>query len=156
MKDKFKELQEDVVAEQKLIEKTVQCLSVIKSQLPLPFAEDDLKTEPAIGTYLMNFYNGVENIIKRICKVYYETFPLGKDWHKELLDLSYQPPEGKFSVFSQEIVSRLYKYKNFRHRFVSGYGFQLKAEKMLELVDDVEILWDAIQKDLNSFLEKLS
>ena len=77
MKDKLKELQEDVVAEQKLIEKTIQRLSVIKLQLPLPLAEDDLKTEPAIGTYLMNFYNGVENIVKRICKVYYETFPLG-------------------------------------------------------------------------------
>ena len=111
MKDKVRELQEDVLAEQKLIEKTVQRLNAIKSQLPL--AEDDYKTEPAMGTYLMNFYNGVENIVKRICKVYYETFPLGKNWHKELLDVSYQPPEGKISVFPQEVFSRLYKYKNF-------------------------------------------
>ena|SRR3990167_4254884 len=140
MNDKFKELQEDVLAEQKLIEKTIQRLSVIKSQLPL--AEDDHKTEPAMGTYLMNFYSGIENILKRICKVYYETFPAGQNWHKELLDLSYQPPEGKFSVFSEKVVSRLYKYKNFQHRFVSGYGFQLEAKKMIELVDGVEPLWE--------------
>ena len=54
-------------------------------------------------------------------------------------------------IFSKEVVIRLYQYKNFRHRFVSGYGFQLKAEKMLELVDNIESLWKDIQSEIDLF-----
>jgi len=154
MNEKHKQLQEDVANEQKHIEETIQRLKQIQSNLPLD--KDDRTTEPALGTYLMNFYNGIENILKRICKVYYNTFPTGANWHKDLLDMSYMPPEGKDAIFSKEIVVRLYQYKNFRHRFVSGYGFQLKAEKMLELVNEVEAVWKDAQKALNSFLEKPS
>ena len=59
--------------------------------------------------------------------------PKGEGWHKELIVLSCSPPEGKAAIFSQSIVEKLHQYRNFRHRFVSGYGFQLKGEKMLEL-----------------------
>ena len=104
----------------------------------------------------MNFYNGIENIIKRVCKLYYGCFPTGSTWHKDLLELSCEPPEGKAAVFPQDIVQKLKKYLNFRHRFISGYGFQLKAERMLELVNDVDDLWKVAQKTINSFLEKLS
>ena len=155
MKDEFKELQEDVMAEQRLIEKVVQNLDEIKSQLSHTLVDGDIKTEPAIGTYLMNFYSGVENMVKRVCKVYYKTVPLGKDWHKKLLDLSYEPPKGKIAIFNQQIVGRLYKYKNFRHRFVSGYGFQLKVDKMLDLMDSVSPLWEDLKKQFEEFFEKL-
>lgn len=154
MSKKYKQLQEDIANEQKHIEETLRCIKQIRATLPPD--KDDHATEPALGTYLMNFYNGIENILKRICKVYYETFPAGANWHKELLDMSYMPPEEKGAIFSKEIVVRLYQYKNFRHRFVSGYGFQLKAEKMMELVNEVEAVWKDAQKALNSFLEKLS
>ena len=70
-----------------------------------------------MGTYLMNFYNGVENIIKRICKEYYGTFPTGASWHKELLMLSFNSPDDKIPIFSEDTVSKLHSYKNFRHRF---------------------------------------
>ncbi|MCK5083402.1 MAG: hypothetical protein KAR31_10885, partial [Candidatus Omnitrophica bacterium] len=152
--DRIEKLKADVLFEITLVEEAVNRLNEIKARLPI--VEDDHITEPAMGTYLMNFYNGVENVVKRACKLYYDRFPKGDTWHKELLRLSCKPPEGKEAIFSEDIVKSLNKYLNFRHRFISGYGFQLKVEKMLELVNDVEILWDDIQKDLNSFLEKLS
>ncbi len=153
MRKEYKELCEDVLDEEKAIEETLDRLLKVRSKFdPL---REDYSIEPAMGTYLMNFYNGIENILKRIAKKYYMTMPGGANWHKELLVLSFNPPSGKKAVFSQDIINRLHPYRNFRHRFVSGYGFQLKGEKMLELIDNIEPLWDDIKKALSEFLINL-
>ncbi len=102
----------------------------------------------------MNFYNGIENILKRISKEYYLTMPKGESWHKELLVLSFNPPKGKIPILNQGIVERLHPYRNFRHRFISGYGFQLRGEKMLDLVDNIEPLWIDIKKAISDFWDK--
>jgi len=153
MKDRYKELREDVLDEEKAVEETLMRLFEVRSKFD-PRVKD-YSIEPAMGTYLMNFYNGIENILKRISKEYYQTMPKGESWHKELLALSADPPQGKISLFSQQIIERLYPYRNFRHRFVSGYGFQLKGEKMLELVDNIQVLWDDIKKAISEFWDKI-
>lgn len=153
MRDQYKELKEDVFDEEEAIEETLERLSKIRGNFD-PQKEDYL-TEPAMGTYLMNFYNGIENILKRIAKEYYLTIPKGDSWHKELLFLSYSPPKSKISIFNQEMVERIIPYLNFRHRFIKGYGFQLKGEKMLELIDNVNSLWNDIKKAILDFWDKL-
>jgi len=154
MKDQYKELKEDVLDEERAIEETLKRLSVVRNQFSAQ--KKDYAAEPAMGTYLMNFYNGVENIIKRISKEYYLTMPKGENWHKELLLLSVNPPQGKIPLFSQSIVEKLNTYRNFRHRFVSGYGFQLKAEKMLELTDNITPLWSEIKTAISDFWKKVN
>ena len=154
MKNQYKDMEEDILDEEKAIEETLKRLSIVKSQFPYP--TKDYSTEPAMGTYLMNFYNGVENIIKRIGKMYYTTMPKGENWHKELLILSVNPPQGKIPLFNRNIVEQLNSYRNFRHRFVSGYGFQLKAEKMLELTDNIEPLWSEIKIAIADFWKKVN
>jgi len=153
MKKEYKELYEDVQDEVKAIEETLERLREIKNKFD-PQVKDYC-LEPAMGTYLMNFYNGVENILKRISKEYYHAMPKGDSWHKELLILSCNPPKGKSAIFSQSIVEKLNPYRNFRHRFVSGYGFQLKGEKMLELIDNIGPLWDDIKKAIADFWDRL-
>jgi len=103
----------------------------------------------------MNFYNGIENILKRITKEYYLAMPKGESWHKELLILSSKPPLGKIAVFNQNLAERLFPFRNFRHSFVSGYGFQLKGEKMMELLDNIKQLWIDIEKTLSDFWTEL-
>jgi hypothetical protein len=153
MKKEYEELREDVLDEVGAIEETLERLHEVRSK----FGQHtrDYSTEPAMGAYLMNFYNGVENILKRISKEYYEVMPKGESWHKELLFLSYNPPEGKTSIFNQSIAERLHQYRSFRHRFVSGYGFQLKGEKMLELIDNTGPLWDDIKAAVSNFWDTL-
>lgn len=153
MKGQYKELKEDVSDEEKAIEDTITRLLEVRSKFR-PHAKD-YTIEPAMGTYLMNFYNGIENILKRIGKEYYQTMPKGESWHKELLVLSANPPQGKIPLFNKQILERLYSYRNFRHRFVSGYGFQLKGEKMLELIDNVQVLWNDIKKAISEFWDKI-
>ena len=153
MKAQYEELKEDVLDEEKAIEETLERLYEVRHNFD--YQKKDYLTEPAMGTYLMNFYNGIENILKRISKKYYLTMPKGESWHKELLVLSFNPPEGKIPVFNQDMVSRLHPYRNFRHRFISGYGFQLKGEKMLELIDNIESLWIDIKRAISEFWDKL-
>ncbi len=153
MKEQYNELKEDILDEEKAIDETIERLLKAKENFN-PQKQDNL-TEPAMGTYLMNFYNGIENILKRISKEYYSIMPAGNSWHKALLNLSYNAPEGKIAIFDQGIVERLIIYRNFRHRFISGYGFQLKGEKMLELIDNIESLWDDVKKVIVEFFNKL-
>jgi hypothetical protein len=153
MRDKYEVLKEDVIDEEKAIEETLKRLKEIRDRYAC--REKDYLIEPAMGTYLMNFYNGIENILKRISKECYATMPSGESWHKELLLLSSNPPGGMSALFDEDLVSKLHPYRNFRHRFISGYGFQLKAEKMLELIDDSYPLWDNIKAAISCFLKKL-
>ncbi len=102
MKDKYKELLEDILDEEKAIEEALEKLFIIKIKFD-PQVKD-YSSEPAMGTYLMNFYNGIENILKRIGKEYYLTMPKGESWHKELLALSFNPPDKKVPIFNQYIV----------------------------------------------------
>jgi hypothetical protein len=153
MQDKYKELREDVLDEEKAIEDAIIRLLEVRSKFDPQ--KKDYSVEPAMGTYLMNFYNGVENILKRISKEYYQTMPKGESWHKELLLLSANPPQGKFALFNQQILERLHSYRNFRHRFVSGYGFQLNGEKMLDLISIIQSLWDDIKKAISEFWDKI-
>ncbi len=153
MKEQYNELKEDVLDEEKAIDKTIEKLCRIRGKFDPQ--EKDILIEPAMGTYLMNFYNGIENILKRIAKEYYLITPKGNSWHKELIVLSYNAPEGKIPILNQALSEGIVPYKNFRHRFVSGYGFQLKGEKMLELIDNVESLWGDIKKAISEFFNRL-
>lgn len=153
MKEQYRELKEDVSDEEKAVDEVVDRLQEIRINFD-PNKKGRL-IEPAMGTYLMNFYNGIENILKRICKEYYAIVPKGNSWHKELLILSYNPPKGKAPILDQKIAERLAPYKNFRHRFISGYGFQLKAEKMLELIDGLETLWNDTKEAVSEFFNKV-
>jgi hypothetical protein len=153
MKEQYEELREDVLDEERAIEVTLTRLREIRGKFD-PQAKD-YSTEPAMGAYLMNFYNGIENILKRVSKEYYQTMPKGESWHKELLALSANPPQGKVALFSEQVLERLHSYRNFRHRFVSGYGFQLKGEKMFELIDNIQTLWKDITKAISEFWDKL-
>ncbi|MBI4845981.1 MAG: hypothetical protein HY810_05865 [Candidatus Omnitrophica bacterium] len=153
MKEQYNELKEDVLDEEEAIDETIEKLCRIRGNFD-PQKRDNL-IEPAMGTYLMNFYNGIENILKRVSKEYYSVMPRGNNWHKELLILSYNAPVGKIPIFEQAIAERIIPYKNFRHRFVSGYGFQLNGEKMLGLIDNAELLWEDIKKAISEFFIKL-
>lgn len=148
-----KKLKEDIMGEQESIEDILHRLQHIQAEFNSQ--KKDYVTEPAMGTYLMNFYNGVENIIKRASKVYYHTMPRGNNWHKDLLLLAANPPNNKEAIITEGIAMRLGPYMKFRHRFISGYGFQLESEKMAELISNCNDLWNDIKNSIEQFLKKL-
>jgi len=146
MEWKCEQLKEDVLDEMEAIEQVLKDLSSLKNNLSSNKIDNIQKA--AMGTFLMNFYVGVENIIKRISKEYYQNMPKGDSWHKELLDLSHNPPQGKSPVFDKNIVDRLNPYRGFRHLFVSGYGFKLRIDLMTSLINNIEPLWIDIKSEV--------
>lgn len=153
MEGKYEQLKEDVLDEMEAIEQVLKDLSSLKNNLSSNKIDNTQKA--AMGTFLMNFYVGVENIIKRISKEYYQYIPKGDSWHKELLDLSHNPPQGKNPVFDKNIVDRLNPYRGFRHLFVSGYGFKLRIDLMTSLINNIEPIWIDIKSEVEKFWDNL-
>lgn len=153
MEGKYEQLKEDVLDEMEAIEQVLKDLSSLKNNLSSNKIDNTQKA--AMGTFLMNFYVGVENIIKRISKEYYQYIPKGDSWHKELLDLSHNPPQGKNPVFYKNIVDRLNPYRGFRHLFVSGYGFKLRIDLMTSLINNIEPIWIDIKSEVEKFWDNL-
>lgn len=68
----------------------------------------------AIGTFLHNIYNGIENILKQILKAKDVEIPKADTWHKELLNLSVS-----LGIISEELSDELYEYLTFSTFFHS-------------------------------------
>jgi uncharacterized protein YutE (UPF0331/DUF86 family) len=90
----------------------------------------------AIGTFLHNIYNGVENILKQILIFRNLEIPKSDTWHKDLLNLS-----ASAGIISEKLSDRLYEYLTFRHFFVHSYGFMLEESHLTGLATDIDAVW---------------
>jgi hypothetical protein len=87
--------------------------------LQVKAAPPDAIEVAALAGLLHSFYNGVENVLKRIAVHSGEQLPTSISWHSELLD-------------------RLRTYLGFRHVYRHSYTFQLRWEKMQPLITGIE------------------
>ncbi len=148
MNPKYGQLIKDILFELGQIEIVVSKIKGLKSNA----TESGVA---AMATFLMNFYNGIENIMKRCAKAYYKKIPRAGDWHKRLLQQSCLPQKNKVPLFSESLVNKLYGYLVFRHFFIHGYGFKLDRDKMFPLVDGIDKLWLEIKSSVVEFTEKI-
>jgi len=148
MRPEHEQLKQDILYEQRQIDAVISKIKEIGEDIT------DVK-KAALATYLMNFYNGIENIMKRCAKEYYKRTPKGADWHKELLRKTCAGNGSRRRLFSEEIVDRLYDYLTFRHIFIHGYGFKLKWEEMKSLVENIDELWGKIKEQLSTFVSEI-
>ena len=148
MEAKYEKLKNDILFEQNQIDKVIEKIKEIKDET----AEID---KAALATFLMNFYNGIENIMKRCAKEYYKKMPIGEDWHKKLLQQSCVYNKNKVSIFDKETTDKLYAYLTFRHLFIHGYWFKLNQDKMKLLLDNITDLWQKIKNQLAEFIENI-
>jgi hypothetical protein len=153
MKNKFEELLNDINNEIKQIEKVIEV--IVKEKNQLTSNPPSITQKTAFAGYLMNFYNGIENILKQISKRYYKKFPSGEAWHKDLLKLCITPPNKTLQIFNKTIIDELYNYLGFRHFFIHGYSFKIKWEELEILINNIERLWSSIKNEINNFSNKL-
>ena len=108
---------------------TSELFSIIKTEK----TEYSIAELAAIGTFIHNCYNGIENILKRILlasKIKVKDTPT---WHKDLLKTSLD-----MGVISYELYVSLSGYLSFRHFFIHAYGFSLRWEELKPLIDGLE------------------
>lgn len=97
-----------------------------------------------VATLLHNFYNGVENILKRILIEKGLSIPQGDAWHKELLNLAESE-----NVISPQIKIELGEFLAFRHFFSHAYALDLYAERMEPLVQSAQELYESFKIEIS-------
>lgn len=119
------------------------------------------KTQPtadelaALAAILHAFYNGVENIFKRIAVALDGGSPQGEFWHSELIEKMASPAKKRPALLSDAMNEQLQEYLDFRHVFRHAYTFDLKWSKMKHLVVECEAVLEKFEKELETFLLKL-
>jgi hypothetical protein len=119
----------------------------------------NLKPSPielsALAGMLHSFYSGIENIFKRISLEMGRELPKGEIWHRHLLENMVQPTSAHPGVISITLKDKLRIYLEFRHVFRQAYTFQLRWEKMAELVLDCEETLQRLESELKSFFKSI-
>jgi len=103
----------------------------------------------AIATFIHNFYNGIENILKRIMSFKQVGIKDSPTWHKDLLKES-----SGMGVISSDLYNTLSIYLSFRHFFVHAYSFTLRWEELEPLVAGVGKTLEEFKSSIYDYIDK--
>ncbi len=130
-------LHEELSSELDLMEVTVQELIALRRDVA--DREPTNREKTAAAGFLAQFYNGVENILKRICRFYNVSLPKTETWHIDLFTRFCQPSQEPLpTLFDETLALDLTGFRKFRHVVHHGYGFLLDWQRMAEGIDKVE------------------
>ena len=116
----------------------------------------EFRDKAAFGSFLHSFYNGVENILKRVAEEVDHSVPVGEAWHRALLRHMTNPVEGvRPPVLHGETMNALGPYLGFRHFFRHSYTFEINWSKLRPLVENAESVLRKVKMDLETFLGEL-
>jgi len=111
----------------------------------------------SVALNLHSFYNGFERIFEMIARLIDKVFPSGDQWHRDLLrQMTLEIPEIRPKVISLETYKLLDDFLSFRHRVRNLYAFDLKSEKLLELLNYLPEALSHVRLDLEKFSMLLS
>lgn len=141
---KKKLLKEYCESEFENIDATVKEISEILLQTP-----NLNKVEiAALGTFIHNFYNGVENILKRICQYKNVVVKNINGYHKFILRKAEEE-----NIIDESLCNELYKFLAFRHFFIHGYSFLLEWEKLKVLAENVESICQKFKSAVYNYID---
>lgn len=152
---KFKELQEEVDIELELINSTVSELMHLYKDAAN--REPTVREKTAAAAFVAQFYNGIENILKRISYFHAISLPTGDTWHIDLFKRFCEPSYKHLPVlFDKSLESELAAFRKFRHVFYHGYGFQLEWERMKDGIEKIEDVYRRFKIKLIKYLKDLN
>jgi len=157
-KQLIRRLQSEINQEISSLEALLRELETLKPRLTQKEVSNlDLR---AAGSILHDFYNGIENIFRRIAQELNGGLPAGEDWHKQLLtDMSLEVKGVRPSLVSRDLKLKLQKYLGFRHIFRNIYGFHLEQEQVKAMVREFPRILSWLKREIATFqkyLDKLS
>jgi len=115
-----------------------------------------MREKTAAGGFLAHFYNGVENILRRISRFYAVPLPEGGNWHVRLFRQFCEPDGHLPLLFDETLAAKIGPFRSFRHMFFHTYGFQLDWQRMRTGIGQIEdIFWD-FRNVVLLFLESLN
>ncbi len=109
---------------------------------------------------LHGFYAGLERLFELIADDVDRSHPTGAHWHRDLLaQMTLVVGQVRPAVLSPEASAALVDYLDFRHLVRNVYTFNLRPERVAELVRGLRATFDLVRRDLLTFaifLENLS
>lgn len=106
----------------------------------------------ALGGLVSQFYNGVENILKRIHKNFNCELPKGEDWHIALLDRFSSDSDFQIPIkLTKELIEKITDYRRFRHYFFHGYSHNLNWEILSNGAKDIREVLDQFVDELRKY-----
>ena len=147
-------LREEIAVELQGLEVTVQELLALGEDIR--GRQPTLREKTAAAAFLAQFYNGIENILKRISLYAQVHLPAGETWHVELFQRFCAPSHPGLPVlFDADLASALAPYRRFRHVAFHSYAFQLDWSHMAEGVAGVDDVFSQFKASLSSYLATL-
>lgn len=109
------------------------------------------------GSILHDFYTGIEKIFESIAKEVDNRFPMGEEWHSELLhQMTLDIPGLRPQVITANTEKKLREYLGFRHLFRKRYGFELDWEKLKKLLLGIPQIRSNLEKEIGRFFQALN
>lgn len=140
------ELWEEIEAENSLIDKTLA--ELVKA---LHSSDRSYVVLAGMASFVHNFYNGIENIIKRLLLAKGEKLDMRSPfWHHDLLQAAVDQ-----RIVSEALAQQLKDFLGFRHFFVHAYGILLDAEKLLPLANNATEVWRSFYAEIVAAYQKL-
>jgi hypothetical protein len=107
----------------------------------------------ALAAMLHSFYNGIENLFKRVAIEIDGGPPATEAWHRRLLNSMASATDARPPLLSAALRDRLRGYLDFRHFFRHAYTFDLRWSKMEKLVRECEGTLGALEAECGAFLK---
>ena len=148
------ELREEIAVELEAMDMTVNELLALKQDVA--GRDPTVRENTAAAAFLAQFYNGLENILKRISHFHNVSLPTGETWHVELFQRFSEPAYPDLpQLFDEGLAAALAPYRRFRHVAFHSYGFQLDWNRMSEGINNVQNMFNQIKDNLSAYLQTL-
>lgn len=105
----------------------------------------------ALASVLHSFYNGIKKILLIIAKSIDNRIPSDLNWHRSLLAQMAEENDQRKAVLTHDMKHELLKYLGFRHFFRHSYSYQLKWERLEELIKALPIVWKNFKAEITKF-----
>jgi len=104
------------------------------------------RDKAALGSFLHSFYNGIENVLKRLAEEVDDSVPVGEEWHRALLRRMEKKVENiRPQVLRSRTVEVLEPYLGFRHFFRHSYTFEVNWQKLKPLAENIALVFREFQ-----------
>lgn len=120
-------------------------------------SEPDNIQKAAMNQFISEFYNGIENILKRICKYSNVIVPYGDDSHIKLFNLFVTGGNTSLPVlFVPEIAEEFKKIRKFRHFIIHGYSFKMDWLYLKDSIPQIDSLYQVLKQNIYTYLKSLA
>lgn len=132
---------------ERLVDKAKQAVQLAR----LKQTEQDFFIDSA-ALNLHDIYSGLERIFQQIAATVENSVPIGRDWHRELLEQMCLEISGvRPAVLSTEAAEALEELLRFRHVVRNIYTFSLDLERITLLIEHTQSTFPKTKDELLQF-----